>query len=333
LQVIQGRIRTAYTYEDLVYEVRNPRTDVTACGYGYGETEALIRVVTYLLNTMTYNGSFFDKNSIPRGILHLSGQYSQEDLAAFKRYWQAMVRGIQNVHNVPVLVSKDQESKAEFAEIGGQLDEMSFSRWMSFLTSVACAVYGISPEEVSMESYSAGKSSLSGDDTGEKISHGADKGLRPLLGYYESIFSDFIIRTFSDQYCFRWTGLDDDDQKEQFELRKLVLTVNETRSQLGYDPIEGPLGDAPLNPALLGPWQATQQGMQGDFGDGGSAGGQPGEDGPPGGGDSDADKGRGEAGERSPRDFGSPRGAPAPDGEDMAKSCGLPPLEIFRVDP
>lgn len=327
VQVVQGRIRTAYTYDDLVYEVRNPRTDVMACGYGYGETEMLIRVVTYLLNTMTYNGSFFDKNSIPRGILNVYGNYNNDDLAAFRRYWMAMVRGIQNAHNLPVLVSKDQESGANFTEIGAQLSEMAFGKWMSFLTSIACAIYSIAPEEISMESYSAGKSTLSGDDTEERITSSQDKGLRSLLGHYESVFSDFIIQDFSPQYMFRFVGLDSDDAKQRFEMRKLTATWNEARGEQGYTPIEGPLGDAPLNPALMSAWTAERQAEmakeQEDFGQ------------PP-----DGDEGEeplppedGENGAKAPEpDFGSP-----PQGSDginkggsATDTFGLSPIFSFE---
>lgn len=332
LQVIQGRIRTAYTYDDLIYEVRNPRTDVLACGYGLSETEVLIKVVTYLLNTMTFNGSFFDKNSIPRGILHLSGNYSTEDIAAFKRYWMAMTKGIQNAFNLPVMVSKDMESKAEFAEVGGQMNEMAFGKWLSFLTSVSCAVYGISPEEISMESYTSGaKSSLSGDDTEEKITSSNDKGLRPLLGYYENLMSDFVIQEFSPQYTMRFVGLDGDDAKNRFEMRKLTMTWNEGRAEQGYEPVEGDMGDAPLNPSLLSTWaaerqmEAQAQGEQEDFGtpqDGGPEAEKPlpsdGEDGA-------------EKPDASP-DFGAP-----PEGsDDMGKSLptadkfGLPPIFVIE---
>ena len=271
LQVIQGNLRTAYTYDDLVYEVRNPRTDVTASGYGYSETEMLIKVVTYLLNTMTYNASFFDKNSIPRGLLNLHGQYDQKDILAFKRYLKAMTTGAQNAHNLPVLIAKDKESAAEFVEIGGQLNEMAFGKWMSFLTSIACAIHCIAPEEVSMESYAASKSSLSGSDTEEKLTSSGDKGLRSILSFYEGVFSDFIIQPFSPDYCLRFKGLDTDDADKRFEMRKLVCTLNEARASEGFDAIKGPIGDAPLNSALLSAWQAQQQAAQGggaaDFGD------------------------------------------------------------------
>ena len=313
LQVIQGTIRGTYNYDQLIYEVRNPRTDVTASGYGYGESEMLIRVVTYMLNTMTYNGSFFDKNSIPRGVLNLYGNYDQADLAAFKRYWNAMVRGIQNVHNMPVMVSKDSESKAEFTEIGGQLDEMAFQKWVTLLTSICCAIYGISPEEISMESFATSKSSLGGSDTQEKIVSSNDKGLRPLLTFYENLFSDFIIQAPSPEYNLRFMGLDGDDEKSRFEMRKLTLTLNEGRIGDGYDAIEGPLGDAPLNPVLIPVWQAITgigqpEPEQEDFGDPDAGAPEPGAD-----------------------DVGETDDTPDPDQDDMAKALdfGLP---IYRIE-
>lgn len=337
VQVIQGQIRTAYNYDQLVYEVRNPRTDVTACGYGYSETEMLIKVVTYLLNTMTYNGAFFDKNSIPRGILQVYGNYDQSDLAAFKRYWNSMVRGINNAHNLPVLVSKDQESGASFTEVGGQMNEMAFAKWMSLLTSIACAVYGVAPEEISMESYSSGKSALSGDDTEEKLISSNDKGLRPLLGFYENLISDFVLQPFSSEYVLRFVGLDEEGPRQRFERQKLASTWNEMRQSVGLDPAKNELGDAPMNPSLIGTWnQMSGIGQEPeDYGDpdgdgeepqadGGDpeAGGEPGQPGQPG----EGDDGAGEP------DFGAGEGdqAGAPFGKALGPSdFGLPPIYII----
>ncbi len=269
VQVVQNQIRTAYTYNDLIYEPRNPRADLRMAGYGLSETELLIRVVTGFLNAMTLNIKGFSDNAIPKGILHLSGDYSAEDLAAFKRYWNQTVKGINNAWSLPVMVSKDQESKAEFSPINQEFNEMYFSRWMTFLTSMICAVYGVSPDEINFESFSGSNtSSLSGSDTAEKLASGKDKGLRPLLAYFESLFSDFVVADFSDKYVFRWVGLDEKDQQQEWEAKKLVLTVNELRAEQGYDAMEGPLGEAPLNPSLIGPWMQVMQAQQPeDYGD------------------------------------------------------------------
>lgn len=275
LQVVQGKECTAYTFDDLIYEPRNPRSDVTACGYGLPETEQLIRVVTGFLNAMTYNIKGFDSNAIPKGMLHLTGNYSQQDIDAFKRYWNAMVMGVSNVWKLPVMVSKDQESRAAFEKFGVEFNEMYFAKWMTFLTSIICAIYGMSPAEINFDSFTGGSTSaLSGSDTAEKLAASKDSGLRPVLAYFENLFTDFLMSEFSDSLCFRWTGLDPADQDKKHEMRKLVLTVNEVRAEEGYQAMPGPIGDAPMNSSLLGPWmQLTQQQQpQPDFGQAGGGG-------------------------------------------------------------
>ncbi len=275
LQVVQGRVSTAYTFEDLIYEPRNPRSDVRYCGYGMPETELLIRVVTGFLNAMTYNIKGFDQNAIPKGMLHLSGNYTNDDINAFKRYWNSMVKGVNNQWSLPVMVSKDQESRASFEKFGVDYNEMYFSKWMTFLTSIICAIYGMSPQEINFDSFTGGNTSaLSGSDTSEKLAASKDSGLRPVLSYFENLFTDYITQEFSDKYVFRWTGLDPADADKKHEIRKMILTVNEARAEEGYEALDGPLGDAPLNPSLVGPWmQMTQQQQPQDFGQ------------PPGGGD------------------------------------------------
>lgn len=313
VQLVAGVIRTAYTFEDLIYEPRNPRSDVRACGYGLSETELLIRVVTGFLNAMTYNIKGFDSNSIPKGMLHLSGNYTKGDLDAFKRYWNSMVKGVSNAWSLPVMVSKDQESKASFESFDNQFNEMYFSKWMTFLTSIICAIYGMSPAEINFDSFTAGASSaLSGSDTAEKLAASKDSGLRPLLSYFENLFTDYVVSEYSDNYVFRWTGLDPEDADKKHEIRKLILTVDEMRAEEGYEKHADPvLGAAPLNPSLMGPYMNELQSQQGDEqGDGQD---DPGMD------DEETDKNPDS--EANTPDFG---------GQDdgFGKSFGLPPIFV-----
>jgi len=317
LQVVDGNIRAAYTYDDLIYVPRNPRTDVLVGGYGMSETELLVRVVTGFLNAFTYNTKYFDSNSIPKGLLHLSGDYGEQDMAQFKRYWNSMVKGINNAWALPVMVSKNQESKASFENFGVEVNEIMFAKWMTFLTSIICAIYGIAPDEINFESFTAGTSSLSGSDTEEKLVNSKDKGLRPLLSHFEDVFSDYIVAEFGDKYVFRWTGLDEEDPKDRWEKDKTILTLNEARKAQGMEEVKGDWGNAPLNPALIGVWQAENQAQQEDYGDPG-AGGPPGADNEP---QDGADPGN--AREEDP-------GAADDNGPEMQKSFGLP---VFTVLP
>lgn len=336
LQVVEGNVRSVYTYDDLIYVPRNPRADVMVGGYGLAETELLIRVVTGFLNAFTYNTKYFDSNQIPKGLLHLAGNYDDKDLAAFRRYWNAMVKGINNAWTMPVMVAKDGESKASFENFGVEVNEIMFAKWMTFLTSIICAIYGIAPDEINFESFTAGTSSLSGSDTEEKLANSKDKGLRPLLSYFENLFSDFIVAEFSDKYVFRWTGLDEEDEARAFERQKLAMTWGEMRAVDGLDAVGGKLGDVPINPALIGVWQAENQAQNQDFGQPGQEqpgapgdddGGGDGEDfGDPGGeNDTGADFGKPPAGDDE-QDDGQNEGTD--NGAEMQKAFGLPVYSI-----
>lgn len=309
VQVVQGRISAAYNYDQLIYEPRNPISSVLSAGYGLAETELLIRVVTGFLNAMTYNIRGFDQNSIPKGVLHLSGDYDKKDLEAFKRFWNAQVKGVNNAWTMPIMVAKDAESKAQFEQFGEGFNEMYFSKWMTFLTSIICAVYGMSPSEINFDSFSGGNTSpLSGSDTGEKLAASKDSGLRPILSYLQGLMSDYVISSFSDKYCFRWTGLDDEDAEWRKERVKLVSTVDEMRADLGMDKYPGDLGGAPVNPSLIGPWSQAQQAAQQpqeDFGDDGSG---------------------------DPDEAGGPSGGAQPGGQPGAQPGGQPDAEAGDED-
>lgn len=324
LQVVQGNLRAAYTYDDLIYVPRNPRSDVLAGGYGMSETELLVKVVTGFLNAMTYNLKYFDSNAIPKGLLHLSGDYSADDISSFKRYWNSMVRGINNAWTLPVMVSKNQESKASFENFGVDVNEIMFAKWMTFLTSIICAIYGIAPDEINFESFTAGTSSLSGSDTEEKLINSKDKGLRPLLSHFEDLFSDYIVSELSDKYVFRWSGLDEKDETQVWEEEKTLLTVNEARKARNWDEIKEDWGNAPLNQTLMQAWMADkQQDAMGQMGmpmPGGEGAGADGEQG------DDPDK----AAFQKLLDEGAERQNAEQGDEDMAKSFGFP---AFRIEP
>ena len=337
LQVVQGRICTKYSIDDLIYEPRNPRSDIIAAGYGMGEVEMLVKLITGYLNALTYNNSYFDANTIPKGVLHMTGNYSQRDLAAFKRYWNSLVKGVKNAWTVPVMTSKDQESRVAFEKFGAEQNEMMFARWMTFLTSAICAVFGMDPAEINSDSFSAGASPLSGSDTGERLAASKDKGLRPLLSYFENLFTDYVVSGFGDKYCFRWTGLDEEDEDKRWERGKLSMTWNEMRAEDGREAVEGPIGDVPINPSLVGPWmQLTQQQQDGEGEDFGNPDGQ---QQPPQQGEQD-DKGEdgeqdqqqqeqdAQQGKAPPQQAKAGKPPAADDADTMSKAFGLPPLRI-----
>jgi hypothetical protein len=320
VQVVQGRLMTAYTRDQLIYEVRNPQTDVALAGYGQAEPELMIKIVTGFLNALAYNSKGFDENAIPKGMLQLFGDYQTEDQTAFKRYWNAMVKGVNNAWSIPVMFNRDPQGKAEFTKFGVEFNEMYFAKWMTFLTAIICAIYGMDPEEISFESFSSNRSSLSGSDTEEKIANSKDKGFRPFMAYYEQMMTDFICSSFDPKYCFRWVGLDAEDPKWVQERKKLAMSVDEMRAEMNLERWsqangDGPdLGGAPINPTLIGPWMQAQQAQQ--PGPGNDFGGQP--------------QPQGDFGEEQPDDAGggpSEAGPQDEEGGGANRQPGQPPQD------
>ena len=212
VQVIDEQPEVVYGYRDLLYPVRNPRSDLHVGGYGYAEPEMVVRALTHYLNAVTYNAAGLDRNAIPRGLLTLFGDYQQRNLDNFTRQMKAMVQGAANRWTVPILASKSEKAGAIWTPIDQNFQEMFFARWMTFLVSIVCAIYGVDPTEIHFDSFSTRPSSLSGSDTAEKLSLARDKGLVPLLAWLESVLTR-LVRLMNPLYRFEVVGLHDDGSR------------------------------------------------------------------------------------------------------------------------
>lgn len=273
LQVVSGRVRTLYRYDQLCYEVRNPRTDLNLAGYGFGETEILVRTVTALLQAHSYNQDFFDKNSIPKGILQVFGDYAQEEGDAFRRQWQQMVSGNAAHWSLPLLMGQSRDTGAIYTPFNTAASEMAFAKWITFLTSVVCAVFNIDPGEIGFESFAAsGKSTLSGNDTEQKLSASRDKGFVPLASHFEGVLTDFVVADFDPDLVFRYAGMEEEDKDRKWEAAKIVSTIDELRAGEGMQPHKDKrIGALPAFPQLIGP---AMQLMHPQAAEGGDFGGQ-----------------------------------------------------------
>ena len=279
VQVINGIPQTAYSYHDLVYTLLDPRADVRSGGYGYAPPEMIVKICTGWLNAMNYNMSGLDKNAIPKGLLTVVGSYDEKHKNAFKRQWNAMVKGVNNAWSLPVMFADNKDGGAEFMKFGVEFDEMMFSKWMVWLTSIIALVYGMDPIELHSESFSAGRSSLSGSDRAEALADARDTGLEPLLTLIEDTYTNGILARIDPDYLMRFNGLRPTDMAWEHEVQKLTMTVKQLKERQGIELTGEPWESAPLNPSLqsiyLQQLQAEQAAEQQAAG--GGAPGQPGD--------------------------------------------------------
>lgn len=253
----QDMIRTAgrqtpFTYEELAIFQRNLSTDVERVGYGYSELESTLDTIGNILHAMAFTREGLDNNAIPRGILLLSGQYTPAQMQQFRTAWQSKLRGVQNAHALPVLQSNGQQGQAQYLTTNGQMSEMAFVKWIALQASVGCAIYGMDPVEINMESFAvSGRGALGGDDTTERLAASRDKGLAPFLADIESFTRAELISRWVPWATFGFCGIDPGDLKARDEATKRMQTVDELRQSLDMPrhPI-GWVGALPADPAM-----------------------------------------------------------------------------------
>lgn len=242
---------TEFHYDEVALFQRNLNTDLERQGYGISELESSLETMTNMLQAMAFTREGLDNNAIPRGILVLSGQYDHTQLAAFQAAWQAKLRGVQNAFAMPVLTSRGQQGAVEYVQTGQPLGEMAFAKWIALQSSIMCSIYGMDPAEIGMESFSADKSSLSGNDTAERLAAARDKGLAPLLADIEDFISDNLLARFWPDARLKFCGLNPGDEEAKAKERARLSSIDELRATLGMEPHPVKwIGSLPADPTM-----------------------------------------------------------------------------------
>tara|TARA_R110001599_G_scaffold162606_4_gene351918 strand:+ start:1542 stop:3260 length:1719 start_codon:yes stop_codon:yes gene_type:complete len=250
VQVYQGRIISQFYPWELCFGIRNAQTSILSNGYGRSELEDLVNTVTSLLNVDSYNANYFKVGSNPKGILRVTGNVSNERLDEFKAQWQAQMAGVHNAHKLPVI----EADKMDFITTQGTNKEMEYSKYQEFLIKVGCAVFKMDPSEIGfpMQGSSEAKPMFEGNNEA-RLTHSKDKGLKPLIKFYERKFQRYVIDRLDPEYEIKFVGLNAYSPEEELEaeIKKVsnFKTVNETRKEFGLK--ELPDGDIILNPVMM----------------------------------------------------------------------------------
>ena len=198
--------------------VRNKSTNIMRNGYGVSELEILIRIVTWMLESLEYNGRFFTNGSHPRGFFTMKGGVNQNMLNDFRTAWRSMVTGWQNAHKIPIF----EADKIDWVNMQQTNKEMEFSQWLEFLVLIAASVYKIDPSEMGFRFRQQG--SIFGEQgQKERLEYSKDKGLKPLLKVIQKSVDKYIVSELSEDYEFIFTGvdLDDEDAKLDRDVKKI----------------------------------------------------------------------------------------------------------------
>jgi len=239
-QVIDARVVRGFTSEDLIFRMGNPVNDIYANGYSVGELELLVSTITSHLQAETYNKLFFTQGHVTKGILHFQADVPQRKLKALRQQWDAQTSGNVNSWRTPIFAGSD---KISWIPLTQSNRDIEYSNWMNYLIKIACAIYCISPEEIGFdiakEAGSPGGVFQSQNET--RIKHSKDKGLRPLLRFFEDFINEEIIDKINNEFCLEFVGLDAESRVQEVERENKEVryskTIDEIRAEDGMEPL------------------------------------------------------------------------------------------------
>lgn len=226
-QVLKGIPAVDYTADEIIYARRNKRTNRV---YGYSPVEQVLMTVNIALRRQVHQLQFYTEGNIPEALISVPNEWTPEQVAQFQVYWDSILEG-----------ETAQRRHAKFVPGGmnismtrpdGLKDE--FDEW---LARVVCFAFSISPSALIRDQ------NRSTADSQRELAQ--EEGLQPLMRWAEDVMSIIIAKFFGySDLEFAFVDEKSNDPLIQAQVNQIyivsgVKTVNEVRSELGLDPLDG----------------------------------------------------------------------------------------------
>ena len=225
----------------------NPGADL----YGLSPLQVLSRIVNLDLNMTDFAKVYFQNAGVPSGLLKLKRRLNtQEEAATIRSRWRSQFGGKNNFHRVAIL-----DEDAEYQQMASAPKDMAMSEMHDLTESRICAVFGV-PAILVGANVGLQRSTYSNYREARLTFH--SETLEPLVGRVlrylnHHLFSEYAgNETLTADWSAMRASLDDKaDQTNRVNSLYTggVITLNEARSQLGYDALGD--GDVRRIPAAM----------------------------------------------------------------------------------
>jgi SPP1 gp7 family putative phage head morphogenesis protein len=238
-QVLKGVPASNYTSEELLYAMRNRRSNKV---YGFSPVEQIIMTVNTAIRRSLHQMQFYTEGSTPDLLMSCPQDWNMDQVRDFNDWWMSMLagntagrrKGLFIPHGVAPINTKD-----------GALKD-GFDEW---LARIVCYAFSVSPTPFVASVNRA---------TAESAQDAAImEGLQPVMLWMKGILDIMVWRFFGyTDLHVKWNEGKTIDPAEQnaindAKLRSGRKTMNECRADDGADPVEG--GDRPVFFTANGP--------------------------------------------------------------------------------
>lgn len=245
VQIMDGMMIGAYTYEEISIHIANPSDEENRWGFGTSRLEMSLDITATLLYAWNFNKEMF-KTNYPESILSVSGDYDKAGLDAFKQQIMGEAAGPGQNWRLPVISSVPgadmQAFKVESFKLRDTPKDMMFDQLFRMLINLKAASYGAHPSTINFgqESGGGGGPTLSAGDNSADIKFSKEHGFLPSLMDMCAWFTDALIKPRYDDLRLIIVGLDDANEKARLEVLlekgKAYKTRNELRMMDGDEP-------------------------------------------------------------------------------------------------
>jgi len=255
LQVIDGNEVANFSDKTMVFKLFQPPAFIDNNGYSMSLVEACILSITRHLQAENYNALFFTHGFAARGLLHLKGNVSQQNLQGFRNQFNSVINGNNNSWRTPIIAGLDD---VQWIPLAGTSRDMEYIQYTDHLIRTICAQAQIDPTEIGFEYLSRGtqQSTLNSPNNEWKLEASAERGLIPLLRFFEDIVNHDLVPeidpALSEKYLFKFTGLQGETRQQEITRLQAEMsvhcTLNDILKQVKKDPLKAELGgNVPLN--------------------------------------------------------------------------------------
>jgi hypothetical protein len=221
--------------DDMVYIMANPRTYSVM---GLSPLETLKMTIDAELGASQYNTRQVQQ-AAPDGLFDLGEGAREEQVDAFKAYWESEVAGR------GALGFLGGTKGANFIKFRDSNRDMQYDEWLKYLVRKICAVYLVSPQDIGL-TFDINRSE---GDVQQEISE--DQGLRPIMALNQDYFTREIVwdKSFGgreNNLAFRFTRLNvKDNMHKALYMEKALAgmpwqSINVALMDAGYPPIGDP---------------------------------------------------------------------------------------------
>lgn len=243
--------------EDLVFKLFNPQNFIDSRGYCYSPLELAIITVRSHLDVENFNANFFTHGYASKGVLHLKGTVTQQQLANFRRSFYNSITGQQNAWRTPIVAGLDE---VQWVPISASAREMEYINFNNHLMRILCTQFQIDPMELGLDYLvsSNGRSNMQQASSEYKVNFSRERGLLPLLTFIEDLINCDILPaldpTLAAKYKFTFTGYTDETPQTEIAQIQAEISVwksmNDVLRQAQKDPIKEKIADLPLSAAF-----------------------------------------------------------------------------------